>query len=79
MKLRSVKWSDRALLLDADVSTSAGASFEVKTPLKAIRAEGANLRAIAAGLYKLTLPAPTPAEDRSGYRRSQIKIEFAEK
>ncbi|MBV8673189.1 MAG: hypothetical protein JOZ33_07120 [Acidobacteriaceae bacterium] len=79
MKLRNVKWSNHALLLDADVSTSAGASFEVKTPLKAIRAEGANLRAIAAGLYKLTLPAPTPAEDRSGYRRSQIRIEFAEK
>jgi hypothetical protein len=76
MKINSVKWSDHVLHIDADLATSTGTSFEIKTPFNAVRAEGAVLRSLAEGLYELTADAPPLSEREAAYRHVELKIEF---
>jgi hypothetical protein len=76
MKIRSVKWSGQSLLVDGDFSTSTDTVFELKTLLRVIRAHGAMVRALKEGIYELTVQPANLPESRSGYRFSQIKIDF---
>jgi glycogen debranching enzyme len=76
VKIRSVRWSDHSVLIDADFSTTSATSFTLKTRMKVLRVEGAALRPIAGDMFELRVEPNDARGNPSNYRRSQVEVQF---
>jgi hypothetical protein len=73
IKITNVTLQDRTLAVEADVNSAGPQFVEIRTPWKALSADGAKISPESEGLYRIDFNAT----GQPGYSHRKITIQFA--
>jgi hypothetical protein len=77
IKITGVGLQENVYTVDFDYVSSTPSSFDLRTPWKLERAQGATFDALAPGLYRLTVTPHAAEKQSSAYEHGKVTVTFA--